>query len=86
MSKPLTDLEVAQKLQQHTEACVDGAWSPGALDGPNCRCDWEERVFNTFLVLRMIRHSERRACEKITRFSGGARAADKIRDRDNEDE
>lgn len=71
----LKDQEVAERLQRHDSSCENHA---------RCSCDREERVHNTFLILKMIRHRERRACEEISRECGGARASDRMRDRDND--
>jgi hypothetical protein len=81
-----TDYEVAKALHGHqfrrVTAC-DKLIHPA--DG-ECNCGWLERVQNTFLVLRAIRLAERKDCEAIARVSGGARAADMIRDRDKDDD
>jgi hypothetical protein len=67
----MTDWEVAKRIHKHGPDC----WFE------RCVCDYPERVHNTFLVLRTVRLSERKACEDIARECGGARAADRIRDR-----
>ena len=82
----MTDLEVAARIHQHyfkrPMAC-DKLVHPA---GGKCTCDYAERVRNTFLILRTIRVAERAECEAIARTSGGARAADMIRDRVKDDD
>lgn len=82
----MTDYEIAKRIHAHRpsapRAC-DVIVHP--VDGV-CTCDYDERVRNTFLILRAIRYAERKACERISREHGGARAADMIRDRDKDDD
>ena len=82
----LTDYEVAKALHDHRyKRSVTCDLLVHPVDG-QCSCDYDERVRNTFLVLRAVRIAERQACENITREHGGARAADMIRDRDKDDD
>jgi hypothetical protein len=78
----MRDEHVARKLQKHDSACI--AQTPEGWG--KCDCDWPERVHNTLLILKTIRVSERRECERIAREAGSARAADMIRDRDQNDD
>jgi hypothetical protein len=73
----MRDEHVARKLQPHDSSCAGE---------DRCSCDWPERVYNTLLILKTIRSSERQACEAISRVCGSARAADKIRDRAKDDD
>lgn len=74
----LKDQDVAERLQLHQWGCeIDFTGK--------CTCDWADRVYNTFVLLRTIRATERKACEEIAREVGSARAADRIRDREKDD-